>query len=79
MNNVKELLEDEHLKTRKFWTQIDHPKAGTLPYAAAPYRLSETPAHPDRAPFLGEHNDVVYGELGYGKEDLVKMRAAGVI
>jgi len=32
------------------------------------------------APLLGQHNEEVYGEcLGYGREDLVKMREMGVI
>jgi crotonobetainyl-CoA:carnitine CoA-transferase CaiB-like acyl-CoA transferase len=31
------------------------------------------------APLLGQHNQEVYGELGYSKDDLVVLRETGVI
>jgi crotonobetainyl-CoA:carnitine CoA-transferase CaiB-like acyl-CoA transferase len=31
------------------------------------------------APLLGEHNEEIYGELGYTKEDLIKLREWGII
>ncbi len=74
-----ELLDDPHFRERDFWTEIDHPVAGPLPYPGAPFRLSETPWQPGRAPLLGEHNREIYGRLGYGKEDLVRLRQGGVI
>jgi len=30
-------------------------------------------------PDLGEHNDEVLGSLGYGAEEIEKLKAAGVI
>ena len=57
---VKDLVEDEHLAARGFFETIDHPEAGELTYAGAPFRMSETPPVIDRAPTLGEHN----GEFG---------------
>jgi formyl-CoA transferase len=53
---VKDLVEDEHLKTRQFFKQIDHPEAGEQTYAGAPFRMSATPPSLTRAPTLGEHN-----------------------
>ena len=53
---VKDLVEDEHLKTREFFKQIDHPEAGEQTYAGVPFRMSETPPSLTRAPTLGEHN-----------------------
>jgi crotonobetainyl-CoA:carnitine CoA-transferase CaiB-like acyl-CoA transferase len=31
------------------------------------------------APFLGQHNEEVYGKLGYSKDDLVRLKGAGII
>ncbi len=74
-----ELLDDPHFRERDFWTEVDHPVAGRLPYPAAPFHLTETPARPGRAPLLGEHNQEIYGRLGYCKKDLVRLRQGGVI
>ena len=74
-----ELLDDPHFRERDFWTEVDHPVAGRLPYPTAPFHLSETPSRPGRAPLLGEHNQEIYGRLGYRKEDLVRLRQGGVI
>lgn len=74
-----ELLDDPHFRERGFWTEIDHPVAGRLPYPGAPFRLTETPWQSSRAPLLGEHNQEIYGRLGYRGEDLVRLRQGGVI
>ena len=74
-----ELLDDPHFRERGFWSEIDHPVAGRLPYPGASFRLTETPWQPGRAPLLGEHNEEIYGRLGLGGEDLVQLRQGGVI
>lgn len=80
VNNVEDLLNDDQYKARDFWTDIDHPETGTLPYASAPFKMSETPAQPERAPLLGEHNEEIYcGRLGMTNGDLVRLRQMGVI
>jgi len=80
VNDVEDLLDDDHYKARGFWAEIDHPVAGVLPYAATPFRMSETPAKTKRAPLLGEHNGEVYcGVLGMEKAELVRLRGTGVI
>jgi len=55
----RDLLTSRHLQVREFFVEIDHPRAGRLPYPGAPFRLSRTPMQFSRAPLLGEHN----GEL----------------
>jgi crotonobetainyl-CoA:carnitine CoA-transferase CaiB-like acyl-CoA transferase len=45
-----------------------------------PLRLSRTPASVrDRAPLLGEHTDVILGELGYTAEEISAFRSEGII
>jgi len=74
-----ELLEDEQLKARGFFAEANHPVMGKVTYPGAPAKLSETPWQAGRAPLLGEHNEEVYGRLGYAKEELVRLREGGVI
>ncbi len=76
--SVKDLLDDPHLVERSYFRQIDHPRAGALPYAGPPFRMSETPPQIERAPLLGEHNEAVLGELGYSKEDQEILRERAV-
>ena len=77
---VAHAAEDEHLKARGAFVEIDHPAAGALRYPGALVKLSATPAEPSRAPLLGEHNDEILGRrLGYGAEELSTLRTAGII
>lgn len=79
VNNLKDLLDDPQYQARGFFTVLDHPVAGALPYAAAPFKMTETPAMPERAPLLGEHNDEIYmGELGMTSKELAAMKSRGI-
>lgn len=70
----------EQMQGRDFFVEADHPKAGLCTYPGAPYTLQDTPWQVGSAPLLGEHNEQVYcGLLGYDRDDLVKLRKAGVI
>jgi crotonobetainyl-CoA:carnitine CoA-transferase CaiB-like acyl-CoA transferase len=80
VNTVADLLASPHLKARNFFRDIDHPAAGTLRYPGSPARMPGAPAHPRRAPLLGEHNAEVYSNLlGLTPRDLTRLSAAGVI
>ncbi|MGD0779274.1 MAG: CoA transferase [Dehalococcoidales bacterium] len=81
VRNVKELVADEQLAYRNFFVEIDHPQAGKLKYPGAPYKLSATPWEVKRpAPLLGEHNEEVYNRvLGYSRQDLARLKEAGII
>lgn len=77
---VARAAEDEHLKARGAFVEIDHPAAGSLRYPAALVKLSATPASPSPAPLLGEHNDEILRQrLGYGADDLNAFCAAGIV
>ena len=81
INTVKESVNSDLLATRGHFVDIRHGKAGCIKYPGAPYKLSRTPCQVKRpAPLLGEHNEEVYcGRLGYTRQDLIVMRAQGVI
>ncbi|UCG82576.1 MAG: CoA transferase, partial [Dehalococcoidia bacterium] len=77
----RDLLDSDHLKSRGFFTELDHPAMGNVTCPTAPYRFSKTPWYAERAaPLVGEHNESIYHErLGYSKQDLVTMTGLGII
>ena len=80
VNTTEDLLDEEHLKERGFWVDIDHPVVGTLTYPGRSIVSSELPWEVKRpAPLLGQHNDEIYGQMGYTVEDMAKLREAGII
>ena len=80
VRNVVEVQSWEQAKAREFFAEIDHPVAGTLAYPTAPYRFSKTPWTGSSAPLLGEHNAEVYCDgLGYSRQELARLSAAGVV
>jgi crotonobetainyl-CoA:carnitine CoA-transferase CaiB-like acyl-CoA transferase len=77
---VADLGTSPQLLAREFFQRLDHPDAGTAIYPGAPFTIQGTAWHQARAPRLGEHNVEVYCDyLGYTREDLAHLRAAGVI
>lgn len=80
VHSIADLLESPQLKARGFFQEVDHPSAGPLTYPGPQFRMSEVQWSPGCAPLLGEHNTDVYcGEMGMGRKDLLRLRAAGVI
>ena len=59
-----DLISDELLWQRGFYTHVTDSKSRSIPIVGAPWRMSATPASIHRAaPLLGEQNDYVLGEL----------------
>ena len=81
VRRIDEALGDPHLAARGFFRQLGHPVAGPLPYAGAPFQMSDAPWRMDRAaPTLGEANEDIYcGLLGCDAGRLEELRLAGVI
>jgi crotonobetainyl-CoA:carnitine CoA-transferase CaiB-like acyl-CoA transferase len=81
LSGIGDLLNDVHLKSRNFWTEIQHPELGVgITYPRAFARSSENDLSTRfRAPLIGEHNTEIYGELGFSRQDLVSLKQAGII
>ncbi|MFH1650736.1 MAG: CaiB/BaiF CoA-transferase family protein [Chloroflexota bacterium] len=78
--DVEDILNSEQLQHRGFFTQVNHPVAGTVSHPVAPYLMARTPAGISRpAPVLGEHNELVYQRLGYGGAELARLRREGAV
>jgi crotonobetainyl-CoA:carnitine CoA-transferase CaiB-like acyl-CoA transferase len=82
VQSPKQVVESPHLAAREFFVELDHPEAGALRYPGPGFLLDGVnPMQTSRAaPRLGEHNaDIYCGKLGLTNDELVRLRAAGVI
>lgn len=79
--DMAQLVSDPHLQARDFFVTAEHPAAGILTYAGAPFRMSQTPwSLRSPAPLLGQHNAAVYLELlGHERQELESWQAEGII
>ena len=65
VRSIDEIMDDEHLRDRGFWVDVEHPEleqSFTYPgsggiYGASPWRIAR------RAPLKGEHNDEIFESL----------------
>ena len=78
---AKEILDDEQLKGRGMWKEVEHDD------------LDETMTYPGfftlfssiacgfwrRAPRIGEHNEEIYAEIGLKKGEILRLKKANVI
>ena len=78
---LDELADDPQIVHNEAILEFEHPTAGAYRQARPAARFDKTPQDPRRRfpPRLGEHTDEVLRELGYGDDDLARMRGAGLI
>ncbi|MDP2917254.1 MAG: CoA transferase, partial [Dehalococcoidia bacterium] len=79
--NTRDLVEaNPHLKARGSLVEMEHPRAGKLLYFVPCNRFSEIGTRLLPAPFLGQHNEEIFGGwLGLTKNDITKLAEAGII
>ncbi len=81
INTAGEFIEMEQTKSRELFVDMEHPVIGKYKQFGVVPRLMETPGSIYRpAPLLGQHNKEVYmRDLGMSNDDLIALRAEGVI
>jgi len=80
IKNVAEVFEDPQVQHLGMRLGLEHSTCGHIEVAGLPYLLSETPATARLAPpTLGQHNDEVLLELGYGRADIERFRHEEII
>ena len=76
--STTDLANDEHIRGREMYVEIEDEKRGKWWNVGMPIKLSASPAKIERAPFLGEHNDdVLKNVLGYDDAKVSAMKLAG--
>ena len=83
LNDLKQVFDDPHVKSRGVETRIPHPRAaaGSVPALANPARLSATPPACERpAPLLGEHtHEILSTVLGLSDAEIERLKTAEII
>ena len=75
-----DVASDPHFSSRDCFAEVEHPVMGRVRTLGRPFIMERMPWQLRMpAPLLGQHNEEVYGRLGYGKQDLVMLRQLGVI
>ena len=77
----EDLANCPQLEDRDFYQEIDHPVVGKIKVPFRLFNMTETPLqYRIPAPMLGQHNEEVYiQDLGYSKDDLIKLRELNII
>ena len=81
LSSMDDLLNDECLNTRRFWTDIEHPELGTkITYPREFVKSNEVDCSTRfRAPLIGEHNEEIYRGTGLSDEDISRLKRDGII
>ena len=76
--STKDLANDDHVKLREMYLELDHPQRGKWYNLGCPIKLSDSPVEVKRSPLLGEHTGEILGDvLAYDGDEIDALKAAG--
>ncbi len=78
MNEMHEVWDHAQLRARERWVDVDTP-AGKVKAMLPPGVPASFEPRMDPVPALGQHTDAILAELGYDRDAVAKLRAAGVV
>ncbi len=81
IQTVADVANDPHFRDeREMYAEVEHKQLGMVRITNQAIKMSETnPYVRCCAPLLGEHNDLVYRDMGYTAEEIDAFRAQGII
>lgn len=79
VQSIEELLVDVQVVANDYIAKVDDERGLDYSLPTVPVQLDERPPRLRRGPEHGEHTDAVLAELGYGWDEIVDLKVAGVI
>ncbi|WGF88054.1 CaiB/BaiF CoA transferase family protein [Marinivivus vitaminiproducens] len=78
--DISQFLDDPHVQERGIVLKLPDDEIGEVPMHNITPRLSGTPGvFRTPAPSIGQHNEEIYGRIGYASEQVRSLREQGVI
>jgi formyl-CoA transferase len=78
LNSVAQFLDHPSLLGRERWRDVDSP-GGSIRALMPPANLSDVPVRMDPIPAVGQHTEAILSELGFGPDDVSRMRKEHVV
>jgi len=79
INNIREVFEEPQVQHLGMLKEVVSPHLGKQVLMGQPVTLTRTPSTIARAaPRRGEHTEEILAEIGYSREELARMKSAGV-
>jgi len=76
--STEDLADDEHVRGRNMYVELDHPQRGKWHNVGMPIKLSASDVKMERSPLLGEHTEEVLKDvLGFDEAKVASLKAAG--
>lgn len=82
VHDVRDVIQNPQSKHRGYFVKVEHPELGdSITYPGSPFISKEIEwKYRRRAPFVGEHNQEVYGrELGLSRRRIAALKKEGAI
>ncbi|MEI6764413.1 MAG: CaiB/BaiF CoA-transferase family protein [Bacteroidota bacterium] len=82
INTIDKVVTNRQVLSRNMIVEVEDKKAGMVKIAGNPIKMTSVPerTYRDPAPEVGEHNDLIFGDLlGYSPVEIERLKAEGVI